>query len=115
GFALQEAQDLALVLRSGALPASLVYLEERVVGPSLGADAIRQGITAGLVALAFIFLFMIFYYRLAGVNAAIAMILNVVILFGALAYFEAVLTLPGIAGVILTIGVGIDTNVLIFE
>ena len=115
GFTLEEAQDLALVLRSGALPASLEYLEERVVGPSLGRDSIRQGVLAGVVSLLGVLLFMLFYYRLSGVNAAIAMLLNVIILFGALAYFEAVLTLPGIAGIILTVGVGIDSNILIFE
>ena len=115
GYSLQEATDLALILRSGALPASLEYLEERVVGPSLGADSIRQGIAAGVVSLVAVLLFMLFYYRLSGVNAAVAMILNVLILFGALAYFGAVLTLPGIAGIILTIGMGIDSNILIFE
>ena len=115
GFTLQESQDLSLVLRSGALPASLEYLEERVVGPSLGQDSIRQGIVAGVVSLVIVLVFMLFYYRLSGVNASIAMLLNILILFGALAYFEAVLTLPGIAGIILTIGVGIDSNILIFE
>ncbi len=115
GFSIQEAQDLALVLKSGALPASIRYLEERVVGPSLGADSIRQGIMAGSVSLIGVLVFMLFYYRLSGINAAVAMILNLILLFGALAYFEAVLTLPGIAGIILTIGVGIDSNILIFE
>ncbi len=115
GFAPQEAQDLALVLRSGALPASIVYLQEQVVGPSLGADSIRQGILASVIALTAVVLFVLFYYRLSGVNATIAMLLNLIILFGAMAYFGATLTLPGIAGVILTIGVGIDSNVLIFE
>lgn len=115
GFAPQEAQDLALVLRSGALPASLEYREERVVGPSLGRDSIRQGILAGVVSLVGVVLFMLVYYRLSGVNAAVAMVLNILLLFAALAYFGAVLTLPGIAGIILTIGVGIDSNILIFE
>jgi preprotein translocase subunit SecD len=115
GYALQEATDLALILRSGALPASLEYLEERVVGPSLGADSIRQGIYAGVVSLVIVLTFMLFYYRLSGVNAAVAMVLNILILFGALAQFGAVLTLPGIAGIILTIGMGIDSNILIFE
>jgi preprotein translocase subunit SecD len=115
GFAPQEAQDLALVLRSGALPASMNYLEERVVGPSLGADSIRKGLYASIAALVGVVVFMLIYYRWAGVNAAISMALNLIILFGALAYFGATLTLPGIAGVILTIGVGIDSNVLIFE
>jgi preprotein translocase subunit SecD len=115
GFAPQAAQDLALVLRSGALPASIKYLDEEVVGPSLGADSIRAGFTAALVALLAVVVFMLFYYRLSGVNATVAMVLNLIVLFGAMAYFGAALTLPGIAGVILTIGVGIDSNVLIFE
>ena len=115
GYTLQESADLALVLRSGALPASIEYLEERVVGPSLGADSIRQGVLAGVVSLVGVVFFMLFYYRLSGINATVAMLLNIVILFGALAYFNAVLTLPGIAGIILTIGVGIDSNILIFE
>jgi preprotein translocase subunit SecD len=115
GFAPQEAQDLSLILRSGALPASINYLDEEVVGPSLGADSVRAGLTAAIAALAAVVVFMLFYYRLSGVNATVAMVLNLVILFGAMAYFGAALTLPGIAGVILTIGVGIDSNVLIFE
>ena len=115
GFAPQAAQDLALVLRSGALPASIKYLDEEVVGPSLGQDSIRAGLLAAIVALLSVVVFMLVYYRLSGVNATVAMILNLVILFGAMAYFGATLTLPGIAGVILTIGVGIDSNVLIFE
>jgi len=115
GFAPQAAQDLALVLKSGALPASIMYLDEDVVGPSLGADSIKAGILAAAVALASVVIFMLFYYRLSGVNATIAMILNLIVLFGAMAEFGATLTLPGIAGVILTIGVGIDSNVLIFE
>ncbi len=115
GFAPQAAQDLALVLRSGALPASLKYLDEEVVGPSLGADSIRAGLMASVVALASVVIFVLIYYRMSGVNATIAMILNLVILFGAMASVGAALTLPGIAGVILTIGVGIDSNVLIFE
>jgi preprotein translocase subunit SecD len=115
GFAPEAAQDLSLVLRSGALPASIKYLDEEVVGPTLGADSIRAGLIAAIVALVSVVVFMLFYYKLSGVNATIAMILNLVILFGALAYFGAALTLPGIAGVILTIGVGIDSNVLIFE
>lgn len=115
GFAPQAAQDLSLVLRSGALPASIRYLDEEVVGPSLGADSIRAGLTAAVVALVAVILFMLVYYKFSGVNATIAMVLNLVILFGAMAYFGGALTLPGIAGVILTIGVGIDSNVLIFE
>src|SRR5215471_8612418 len=115
GFSPQAAQDLALILRSGALPASIKYLDEEVVGPTLGADSIRAGLIAALVSLVSVVIFMLFYYRLSGVNATIAMVLNLIVLFGAMAYFGAALTLPGIAGVILTIGVGIDSNVLIFE
>jgi preprotein translocase subunit SecD len=115
GFQPQEAQDLSLILRSGALPASIKYLDEEVVGPSLGADSIRAGLIAAVAALVSVVVFMLFYYRFSGVNATVAMILNLIILFGAMAYFGAALTLPGIAGVILTIGVGIDSNVLIFE
>ena len=114
-FGQQEANDLALVLRAGALPASIRYLEERTVGPSLGADSIRHGVQASLVSLLVVLVFMVFYYRLSGVNAVVALLLNLVILLAALAYFGAVLTLPGIAGVILTIGMGVDSNVLIFE
>jgi preprotein translocase subunit SecD len=115
GFGEQRANDLALELNAGALPASIKYLEERTVGPSLGADSIRHGVQASVVSLAVVLLFMVVYYRLAGVNAVVALLLNLVILLAALGYFEAVLTLPGIAGVILTIGMGVDSNVLIFE
>jgi preprotein translocase subunit SecD len=114
-FGEQEANDLSLVLRSGALPASIKYLEERTVGPSLGADSIRHGVQASIISLVVVLIFMVVYYRSAGVNAVIALILNLVLLLAALAYFGAVLTLPGIAGVILTIGMGVDSNVLIFE
>jgi preprotein translocase subunit SecD len=114
-FGRDEAQNLALVLRAGALPASIKYLEERTVGPSLGADSIRQGLQASLVSLVVVIVFMVLYYRLAGVNAVVALILNLVVLLACLAYFRAVLTLPGIAGVILTIGMGVDSNVLVFE
>ncbi len=114
-FGEQEAHDLALVLRAGALPASIRYLEERTVGPSLGADSIRHGMQASILSLVVVMIFMLVYYRLAGVNAVLALILNLVILLAALAYFGAVLTLPGIAGVILTIGMGVDSNVLVFE
>jgi preprotein translocase subunit SecD len=114
-FTLEEAQDRALELRSGALPASLEYQEERTVGPSLGADSIRSGVTASLVGLAGVVLFILFYYRLSGINAVVALFLNLLLLMGAMAYFAATLTLPGIAGVILTIGIGVDANVLIFE
>jgi len=114
-FGLQEANDLALVLRSGSLPASVKYLEERTIGPSLGADSIREGFRASVASLAVVMLFMLVYYRLSGLNAVVALLLNLLILLAALAYFQAVLTLPGIAGVILTIGMGVDSNVLIFE
>ena len=115
GFAPDEAKELVLVLKSGALPAGMDYLEESVVGASLGADSIRHGITASVIALAAVISFVLFYYRASGINATVAMVLNLVVLFGAMAYFGSTLTLPGIAGVILTIGVGIDSNVLIFE
>lgn len=114
-FTQQQASDLALVLRSGALPASIKYLEERTVGPSLGADSIRHGVIASIVGLVAVMGFMLFYYRGSGINANLALILNLIILVAALAYFGAVLTLPGIAGVILTVGMGVDSNVLIFE
>ena len=114
-FSQESAHDLALVLRAGALPASIKYLEERTVGPSLGADSIRHGVQASIFSLVVVMLFMLVYYRLSGGNAVLALILNLVILLGALAVFGAVLTLPGIAGVILTIGMGVDSNVLVFE
>ena len=114
-FTPQQTADLALVLRSGALPASIKYLEERTVGPSLGADSIRHGVVASIVGLLAVMGFMLVYYKGSGVNANLALILNVIILVAALAYFGAVLTLPGIAGVILTVGMGVDSNVLIFE
>ncbi|HEX8458635.1 MAG TPA: protein translocase subunit SecD [Pyrinomonadaceae bacterium] len=114
-FTEQSAKDLALTLRSGALPAPLVYLEERTVGPSLGADSIRAGVTAALGGLLLVILFMVFYYRGAGVNAVVALLLNMIITVASLVIFDATLTLPGIAGLILTIGMTVDTNVLIFE
>ncbi len=111
----QEASDLSLVLRAGSLPAGIVYLEERTIGPSLGSDSIHQGVVAGLYGLCAVVLAMLLYYKRAGVNATIALILNAVVLVAVLAYFSAVLTLPGIAGVILTVGMAVDSNVLIFE
>jgi preprotein translocase subunit SecD len=114
-FSQETAHDLALVLRAGALPASIKYLEERTVGPSLGADSIRHGVQASILSLVVVMLFMFVYYRLSGGNAVLALILNLVILLAVLALFGAVLTLPGIAGVILTIGMGVDSNVLVFE
>jgi len=115
GFTPQKVQDLALVLRSGALPATINYLSEETVGPSLGADSIRHGVIACIVGFVAIMAFMLVYYRGAGVNADLALLLNLIILIAALGYFGAVLTLPGIAGVILTVGMGVDSNVLIFE
>jgi preprotein translocase subunit SecD len=114
-FSQEQAHDLAVVLRAGALPASIKYLEERTVGPSLGADSIRHGVQASILSLLVVMVFMVFYYRLSGGNAVLALIINLVILLAALAMFGAVLTLPGIAGVILTIGMGVDSNVLVFE
>jgi preprotein translocase subunit SecD len=114
-FTPEEANDLALVLRAGALPAGLTYLEERTVGPSLGLDSIRKGITASIAGALLVFVAVIFYYRRAGWNAVLALLLNAVLLLGAMALFNATLTLPGIAGFILTIGMAVDSNVLIFE
>ncbi len=111
----QEASDLSLVLRAGALPAGIQFLNENSVGPSLGADSIHAGIVAGLAGLAAVIVVMLVYYKRSGVNAVLALFLNTVILMAALSYFKAVLTLPGIAGVILTIGMAVDSNVLIFE
>ena len=115
GFTQQEAADLALKLRSGALPASMSYLEERVIGPTLGRDSIRAGVTASLAGLALVVLFMLVYYRLSGINAIVAMVVNLVVLLGMMAYAGFAMTLPGIAGFILTMGMGVDSNVLIFE
>jgi len=114
-FTQDSAHDLAVVLRAGALPASIKYLDEATVGPSLGADSIRHGVQASVLSLLVVMIFMLVYYRLSGANAVLALILNLVILLAALAFFGAVLTLPGIAGVILTIGMGVDSNVLVFE
>jgi preprotein translocase subunit SecD len=111
----QQAKDLSMILRSGALPAGIKYLEERTVGPSLGTDSIRAGIRAAVVGMLAVLIFMLIYYRAAGINADVALLLNLIILLGFMGYFEAVLTLPGIAGVILTVGMGVDSNVLIFE
>lgn len=114
-FSKQSAEDLALTLRSGALPAAIEYLEERTVGPSLGADSIRAGVRASLVGLAMVVVFMLIYYRGSGVNAVVALILNMILMLAGLIVFGATLTLPGIAGIILTIGMAVDSNVLIFE
>jgi preprotein translocase subunit SecD len=114
-FSPEETQDLALTLRSGALPAGIKYLQEVTVGPSLGADSIRQGVRAAVIGMVAVLIFMLFYYHAAGINADLGLILNLVILLGFLGYSGATLTLPGIAGVILTVGMGVDSNVLIFE
>jgi preprotein translocase subunit SecD len=111
----EEAGDLALNLRAGSLPASVKYLEERTVGPSLGADSIKEGFRAGTAGLIAVIGWMLIYYRRSGINATLALVLNAVILVAALSYFDATLTLPGIAGIILTIGMAVDSNVLIFE
>ena len=114
-FTMEEARDLAIVLRAGALPAPVNILEERTVGPSLGADSIKQGIMAALIGLLLVILFMAIYYRLSGLVADFVVILNIIVLLGVLAAFKATLTLPGIAGIVLVIGMAVDANVLIFE
>jgi preprotein translocase subunit SecD len=114
-FTEQQAKDLSMTLRSGALPAGIKYLEERTVGPSLGSDSIRAGVTAAVIGMLAVLIFMLVYYHAAGINADIALILNLIILLGFLGFSGATLTLPGIAGVILTVGMGVDSNVLIFE
>ncbi|HVW86373.1 MAG TPA: protein translocase subunit SecD [Bryobacteraceae bacterium] len=111
----QEAEDLALVLRTGALPAGLKYEQERTIGPSLGADSIREGIYSGIAGLVAVIIAMLIYYKKAGLNAVLALLLNTILLMAALCYFGATLTLPGIAGIILTVGMAVDSNVLIFE
>ena len=115
GSSMEEATDLALVLRAGALPAALQIMEERTVGASLGQDSIQQGMIAGLVGLAFVVLIMILYYRVSGLLAVVALSVYVVLVLGGLAGINATLTLPGIAGLILSIGMAVDANVLIFE
>jgi len=114
-FSKQSAEDLALTLRSGALPAPIEYLEERTVGPSLGQDSINSGLRASVVGLALVVLFMLIYYKGSGVNAVVALLLNMILMLAGLIIFGATLTLPGIAGIILTIGMAVDSNVLIFE
>jgi preprotein translocase subunit SecD len=114
-FTQQQASDLALILRSGSLPASLTTLEERTVGPSLGRDSIRQGLMASVIGLVLLIAAVILYYRGAGINAVLALLLNLVILLGMLAFVDAALTLPGIAGILLTLGMAVDSNVLVFE
>jgi preprotein translocase subunit SecD len=112
---LKEAKDTSLVLRSGALPARLQFLEERVVGPSLGADAIRAGSISLLVGLLAVFVFMLVYYKTSGLFATLALLLNGIFILSVMAAFEATLTLPGLAGITLTLGMAVDANVLIFE
>jgi preprotein translocase subunit SecD len=114
-FTVDEARDLAIVLRAGALPAPVKVLEERTVGPSLGADSIHQGLIAILASAVVVFLFMLGYYRLSGLIADVGLGLNLLILFACMAAFGATLTLPGLAGIALTIGMAVDTNILIFE
>lgn len=111
----QEASDLALVLRAGSLPASVQYLEERTVGASLGQESIEQGVRSAMIGLVLIVVTMLIYYKKAGINANVALLLNLIILLACLSYFGFTLTLPGIAGIILTIGMAVDANVLIFE
>jgi preprotein translocase subunit SecD len=114
-FTTEEARDLAIVLRSGALPAPLILEEERSVGPSLGSESIRAGMLSMIVGGVFVLIFMAIYYRKAGVIADLALVANILLIAGGLAAFQATLTLPGMAGIILTIGMAVDANVLIFE
>jgi protein-export membrane protein SecD len=114
-FTEEEAQNLAIVLRSGALPAPVRIIEERTVGPSLGEDSIQRGFTAGAVGALMVVIFMVVYYRASGLVAVVALLLNILGLLAVMAGFHATLTLPGIAGIVLTIGMAVDANVLIFE
>jgi preprotein translocase subunit SecD len=114
-FTKATAEDLSLTLKSGALPAKIEYQEERTVGPSLGADSIRSGVAASIGGLIFVIIFMLIYYRGAGINAVIALLLNMLLTIAGLVVFGSALTLPGIAGLILGIGMAVDSNVLIFE
>jgi preprotein translocase subunit SecD len=111
----QEAADLGLNLKAGSLPASVIFLQESTVGPSLGADSIREGFAAGIAGVIAVVIAMLVYYKRSGINATLALVLNAIILIACLSYFDAVLTLPGIAGIVLTIGMAVDSNVLIFE
>jgi preprotein translocase subunit SecD len=114
-FTQEQAKDLSLILNAGALPASIKYIEERTIGPSLGADSIREGVQASVASLIAVWIFLVVYYRLSGINAVVALLLNLVILIAFMAISGSTLTLPGIAGVVLTIGMGVDSNVLVFE
>jgi protein-export membrane protein SecD len=112
---MKEAKDLAIVLRAGALPAQLDFLEQRVVGPSLGQDSIHKGAMASLIGSLAVFLFVMFYYRVSGVIAVVSLVLNVLFVLALLVGLEATLTLPGIAGIALTVGIAVDSNVVIYE
>ncbi len=114
-FTLESAEDLSLKLRSGALPAGMEILEERTVGPSLGADSVRQGVVASVIGSLIVVLFMLVYYRLSGVNATLVLTLNLLLLLATMSYLHSTLTLPGIAGIALTVGMAVDANVLVFE
>jgi preprotein translocase subunit SecD len=114
-FSSQEAADLAVILRAGALPIPVVLEEERTIGPALGADSIRAGLRASLLGLCLVFAFMLFYYRMSGAFAGIALLTNLIMVVGLMSLFEGTLTLPGIAGLVLTIGMAVDANVIIFE
>jgi preprotein translocase subunit SecD len=114
-FTTEEANDLAVVLRSGALPAPVKILEQRTVGPSLGEDSIRKGIVSIIISAVVIVLFMVFYYKASGIVADVALILNIVLTLATLAIFRATLTLPGIAGLVLSIGMAVDANILVHE
>ena len=114
-FSLNEAIDLANVLRAGKLPASAEIIQSEIVGPSLGQESIERGVNSFAIALLVVLIWMTFYYGLAGLYADVALVLNIVLIFGILAGMGAVLTLPGIAGIVLTIGMSVDANVLIFE
>ncbi len=114
-FTTNEAKDLAIALRAGALPAPVTILENRSVGPSLGRDSVEAGVNSIMIGMIAVVVFILIYYRLSGVVAVGALVLNLIMLLGALAYFGASLTLPGIAGIILTVGMAIDANVLVFE
>jgi protein-export membrane protein SecD len=112
---MKEAKDLAIVLRAGALPAQLNFLEQRVVGPSLGADSIQYGTKAGVIGVVLVFLLTLVYYRMSGAIAVISLVLNVIFVLAILVGMEATLTLPGIAGIALTVGIAVDSNVVIYE
>jgi protein-export membrane protein SecD len=115
GSSATEARDMAIVLKAGALEAPLEIMEKRIIGPSLGTDSIKSGVTASIVGVLLVIVFMVIWYKLSGIFAAIALILNLIFTIATLSYFRATLTLPGIAGMILTIGMSVDANVLIFE